>query len=177
MFKLGRLCICVVAKWRHAGERCGMPTTGRALRAIVDGLCGLDRLSLVVALLLLAPMSGMAAEPSACAPSLSRRIVVQLLFGLARGHGVSVTQKEWRAFVAHELTPRFPDGLTMLDAKGQWLDPKRRAIIREDSKLVEIVLPGDTYESDKVDAVIDVYKRRFNMQSVGLIVQTACVRF
>ena len=43
--------------------------------------------------------------------------------------------------------------------------------------MVEIVLPSDTYDAPKIDAVIDAYKRQFRQQSVGLVVQTACVRF
>lgn len=33
-----------------------------------------------------------------------------------------VSDEDWRAFLAAEVTPRFPDGLTVIDAAGQWRD-------------------------------------------------------
>jgi hypothetical protein len=119
----------------------------------------------------------MAADAMTCSRSQEPRVLVQLLFGRGKGDGSSVTQEDWGVFVAQEITPRFPDGFTVIDSKGQWLNPQQGAIVKEDSKVVEIVLPGANYDADKVDAVIDAYKRQFRMQSVGLIVQTACVRF
>ena len=34
--------------------------------------------------------------------------------------GGEVSDAEWRAFLETEVTPRFPDGLTVLTAYGQW---------------------------------------------------------
>jgi hypothetical protein len=131
----------------------------------------------VLLLLLLAPTTGAAAEPVTCPQSLAPRIVVQLLFGRGKGDSGGITQADWGGFVANEITPRFPDGFTMIDATGQWLNPRQGAIIKEDSKVVEIALPSDSYDAAKIDAVIEAYKRQFRVLSVGLIVQTACVRF
>jgi hypothetical protein len=44
----------------------------------------------------------------------------ELYFGIARRGGGTVGDDEWRAFLRDEITPRFPDGLTVLDARGQW---------------------------------------------------------
>jgi len=129
------------------------------------------------ATLLLAPIIGADAEPVTCGHSQEPRIVAQLLFGCGKGDGGGITQADWSGFVADELTPRFPDGFTVIDSAGQWLNPQQGAIIKEASKVVEIVLPSDTYDAAKIDAVIDAYKHQFRMLSVGLIVQTACVRF
>jgi hypothetical protein len=152
-----------------------MRTKRSAPWAIVRGVCGLA--SIAVSVLLLAPAAGAAAEPVTCSHSQQPRIVVQLLFGRGRGDGGGITQDDWGRFVADELTPRFPDGFTVIDSTGQWLNPQQGVVIKEDSKVVEIVLPSDTYDASKIDAVIDVYKHQFRMLSVGLIVQTACVRF
>jgi hypothetical protein len=147
--------------------------------ASLRGAGGPDRWRLigVSLLLLLAPAAGAVAEPVTCPQSLAPRIVVQLLFGRGKADGGNVTQADWSGFVANEITPRFPDGLTVIDATGQWLNPQQGAIIKEESKVVEIVLPSDSYDAAKIDAVIESYKRQFRMLSVGLIVQTACVRF
>lgn len=105
------------------------------------------------------------------------RKVAELLFGRDIGHHLAVSNSGWIRFVARELTPRFPDGLTVSDALGQWRDRRSGGIVREPSKRVEIVLPGAVDDDAKLDAVIAAYKRAFHQQSVGIIVRTACVAF
>jgi Protein of unknown function (DUF3574) len=119
----------------------------------------------------------MAADSTICGNAQEQRQVVQLLFGRGAGNEAGVTDADWSDFVSRELTPRFPDGFTVLDSAGQWRNPQRGIIIREIGKVVEIVLPGNHDDASKVDAVIDAYKLQFRQQSVGLIVEPACVRF
>jgi Protein of unknown function (DUF3574) len=155
-----------------------MRTKRNAGWAIVRDVCGLNRIAAIaISALLLAPAADAAAEPVTCGHSQEPRIVVQLLFGRGPGDAGGITQADWNGFAAQELTPRFPDGFTVIESAGQWLNPKQGVVIKEDSKVVEIVLPSDTYDASKIDAVIDAYKRQFRQQSVGLVVQTACVRF
>jgi hypothetical protein len=102
-------------------------------------------------------------------------VVADLLFGRNIGGRLGVTEKRWSQFLATEITPRFPDGLTVVDASGQWRDPDRKQIVRERSKLVTIIMPADA--QDKLDAIVSVYKRRFQQQSVGVVIRPACVSF
>ena len=51
-----------------------------------------------------------------------------------------MSETAWARFVDREITPRFPDGFSVIDARGQWRDPDRNRIMREPSKLVQIVL-------------------------------------
>ncbi len=44
-----------------------------------------------------------------------------LYFGLNRPAGAQITGNEWQQFVDQDVTPRFRDGLTVFDARGQWL--------------------------------------------------------
>lgn len=103
--------------------------------------------------------------------------VAELLFGRAINGKHAVSDRDWAHFVARELTPRFPDGLTTTDALGQWRDPASGKIIREESKRVEVVLPGNTDDETRLAAVVDAYKRQFHQRSVGLIMRAACVSF
>jgi hypothetical protein len=100
--------------------------------------------------------------------------VAELLFGRDKTGG---SETAWSRFVAREMTPRFPDGLTVTDAVGQWRDPANRAILRERSKRVEIVLPGGDDDEARLDAIVKAYKREFRQHSVGVIVRPACVAF
>ena len=103
--------------------------------------------------------------------------MAQLLFGRNIGGRLGVSEAEWGRFVDREISPRFPDGLTVLDAKGEWRDPARKTLVHEPSKLVEIVLPGKPDDGERLEQIAAAYKSRFRQQSVGIVVQGACVSF
>ena len=50
-----------------------------------------------------------------------------------------MADSEWQDFLATSVTPRFPDGFTVLDGHGQWLERKTHRVIAEISTVVEIV--------------------------------------
>jgi hypothetical protein len=103
--------------------------------------------------------------------------VVELMFGRKIGDRIAVSETQWARFVDREITPRFPDGLTVLDARGQWRDTDRNRIVREPSKLVQIVLPGKPEDIEHLNAIAEAYKSRFRQQAVGMILRPACVSF
>ena len=123
-----------------------------------------------------APLAAQAAELS-CTGTQRPRQVAELLFGRDIGQRLGVSESAWSKFVARELTPRFPDGLTITDAVGQWRDASNGRIVHEPSKKVEIVLPGDGGDQARLDAVVKAYKSEFRQDSVGVIVRPACVAF
>jgi hypothetical protein len=101
----------------------------------------------------------------------------QLFFGQNIGGKPGVTDAEFRKFVDEELTPRFPQGLTVLDGGGQWKGPDQK-LIRESSKVVVLVLPLYSLAAGfKLNEVRDAYKQRFRQDSVLLVTQRACVAF
>src|SRR5215203_4826270 len=65
-----------------------------------------------------------------------------LYFGLARPKG-SVSELEWQVFLRDEVTRRFPDGLTVWEADGQWRTPGG-TIDHERSKVLLLVHPDTT---------------------------------
>jgi hypothetical protein len=87
-----------------------------------------------------------------------------LYFGLSQAGG-AVTQTQWQAFVDDEITPRFPDGLTVWPAQGQWRG-RLGATVREDSRVLEIVHPAGPEGDAKLQAIRDAYKKRFHQESV-----------
>ena len=100
----------------------------------------------------------------------------QLFFGRNIGDKPAVSEADFRTFVDQELTPRFPEGLTILDGGGQWKGDEDR-MIREASKVVVLVLPtkGDT--GRKLNEARQAYVQRFRQDSVMLVTQPACVAF
>lgn len=112
-----------------------------------------------------------------CHGTQQSKMVAELLFGRDIGRRVGVSETAWALFVARELAPRFPDGLTITDAIGERRDRDTGATVQEPSKHVEIVLPGHADDEARLDAVVAAYKREFHQQSVGVIVRAACVSF
>jgi hypothetical protein len=116
-------------------------------------------------------------SPLSCYGTQRPKQVAELLFGRDVGGRLGVSEAAWRRFVSREITPRFPDGLTVTDAAGQWRDPATGVIEREPSKRVEIVLLGDADDQARLEAIVDAYKHRFHQHAVGIIVRPACVAF
>ena len=54
----------------------------------------------------------------ACRGSAKAMARLELLFGSTRRQGAPISEEEWTAFLDAEVTPRFPNGLTVLS--GPW---------------------------------------------------------
>jgi hypothetical protein len=127
--------------------------------------------------LLLSSVGTTQAQLLSCAGVQKPQQVAELMFGRKIPDRIAVTEDEWTQFVDQEITPRFPDGLTVLSAAGQWRDPSSNKIVREPSKVVLIVLPGKAEDLARVNEIAQAYKMRFKQQFVGVIVRPACVSF
>jgi hypothetical protein len=130
---------------------------------------------LAIVALLLTLAGGAVAQP-ACSLGKPQQ-VAELMFGRKIGDRVGVTEAQWARFVDREITPRFPDGLTVFDTRGQWRDSERNMIVREPSKLVQIVLPGKADDESRLSEIAAAYKTRFRQQAVGIVLRAACVAF
>jgi len=106
------------------------------------------------------------AEGLACAPARgTTRVKTELYFGLSKPDGGAVSEAEWAAFLDREITPRFKDGLTVVNADGQWLEQSGK-VAREKTKLV-ILIHEDTAERGRaIEELIARYKEAFRQESV-----------
>jgi hypothetical protein len=116
-------------------------------------------------------------KPQSCSDAGRPSVMAELLFGRNIGDQVGVTDADWARFVDEEVTPRFPDGLTVIDSQGQWRDTRDGHVVREPSKVLRIVLFDDAEGRKSLAAVADAYKRRFDQQAVATILQPACTSF
>jgi hypothetical protein len=127
------------------------------------------RASIVLALLL-----------TACAtvqPRVSQAVLADRLFcGLTIPGGGEVTENEWRAFVAEEVTPRFPDGLTLWRAEGQWRGADG-VIVREPTLVIEIVHEHDLRIDRKILEIAQAYRTRFRQEAVMRVTSPARLEF
>jgi hypothetical protein len=74
------------------------------------------------------------AQGLACDDPQKPMLEIDLMFGRNIGSELGVSEGLWSDFVASEIMPRFPEGLTVLDAPGQWQDKERNTIVKEPSK-------------------------------------------
>ncbi len=99
------------------------------------------------------------------------------MFGRKGSDRIGVNEVAWARFLDLEITARFPDGFTVLSGAGQWRDQVSKKIVREPSRIVQIVLPGDAEDLARINEIVEAYKARFQQQSVAVILHTACVSF
>ena len=112
-----------------------------------------------------------------CPEDTERWIEYQLFMGLSAPDGAVVDDTEWETFLADTVTPRFPDGLTVLDGDGEWRGSDGR-IQKEASKLLIILAPADDEDADqRIEQVSNEYKNRFEQESVLKTISKICVTF
>ncbi len=92
------------------------------------------------------------------------RVRTELFFGLGLPDGSEVSEDQWEVFVREEITPRFPDGFTILSARGQWRD--QHGIHREPARIVIILHEPTAQANDLIEQIRESYKRRFEQTSV-----------
>ncbi len=128
----------------------------------------------VVASVLLAAGCASPGGPG-CGSGEERNVNDVMYFGTARPHG-TVTPMEWSEFLRTSVTPRFPRGLTVWPASGQWLGADG-AITRESSFVVSLVHPDDERSERAVRAIAAEYKARFEQDAVLRARSDVCASF
>jgi hypothetical protein len=127
--------------------------------------------------LLLTALPGCASLPLACVPPAQTMASAELFFGRSIGNRTGVSEADFARFTAEEITPRFPDGLTVIDAKGQWRDGAGGRLIREPSKVVLILFPDDPQKRENLTAIAEAYKMKFHQRSVLTAVRSTCANY
>jgi len=134
----------------------------------------------VAALLLLAGCQTLATAPivGSCTRTGSQPMLrVEMAFGRNVKGGPGVSDADWAQFQTDHLTKHFPDGLTVVDAIGQWTDPRAKRLVTEPSKWVTVIAPDNSATEQSIRSATDTYKRRFGQDAVMVISAPSCVSF
>ncbi len=100
----------------------------------------------------------------------------ELYFGRNRPGGV-VSEEQFQNFLRTVITPRFPDGLTVINANGQFRGSKG-IITREPTKIVVLIYPYSRKNTQAIQEIINKYKQQFQQESVLRVTSVpAQVRF
>ncbi len=113
-----------------------------------------------------------APKPQACPAGEAPLQTAQLFLGATAP--ATPDERALRRFVDQEVTPRFPDGVTVVDGGGQWKGSENR-MIREASKVVLVVLPASGGGTAKVEAVRTAYRSRFKQEPLVVLPPPACM--
>ena len=99
-----------------------------------------------------------------------------LYFGRNRPGGGTVSDTDWSRFLTEVVTPRFPRGLTVLEATGQWQGAEG-VVEQERSEIVTVFHPDTDEARRSVQGIAREYKRRFQQEAVLRESERTCVRF
>jgi hypothetical protein len=91
----------------------------------------------------------------------------ELFFGSLKPDGSLVSEEAFLRFLDTEITPRFPNGLTLLLGLGQFLNAQG-VIIQEPSRLLILLYPVEEWRhrSEKIEQIREQYKQMFDQESV-----------
>ena len=99
-----------------------------------------------------------------------------LYFGRKRPTGGTVSDAEWQAFLNEVVTPRFPAGLTVIAASGQWRG-QSGSVEQEQSEIMTLFHGGSEAARRAVQDIMAEYKRRFQQEAVLRERTPTCTRF
>ena len=99
----------------------------------------------------------------------------ELFFGMSRPGG-RITERQFADFVDDAVTPRFPEGLTLHSALGQF-QLENGEIIEEKSKVLVLLHDGSDVVEKEIEQIRGDYVGAFDQQSVLRTDEPSCVSF
>ncbi|WP_319142931.1 DUF3574 domain-containing protein, partial [Streptomyces caniscabiei] len=111
--------------------------------------------------------AGSVIAPARGTPYLETR----LLFGTERPDGgPAVTDEQFMTFVDREVTPGFPDGLTVQEGRGQWRDAGGTIEKERSYELILLYPPASAAESDRrIEEIRGDYREEFAQEAVARV--------
>jgi hypothetical protein len=119
-------------------------------------------------------LAGCASLDRACPAGHDGMRRVDLYFGRNIGQTAGVSEQEFAAFVEQEVSPRFPDGLTIADVQGRWRGQDGK-IVREPSKVITLIVEKSDGAQQKIDAIRHASVAKFKQDAVMEISARVCV--
>jgi len=91
----------------------------------------------------------------------------ELYFAVGDEDGTGIIDDaQWRAFLDGEVTPRFPDGLTVLDGYGQWRFQQDGRLVRQRCKVLVVLHEDGAKRRGDIEAIRLAWKRMTGHESV-----------
>jgi hypothetical protein len=154
----------------HGGSSGGGETMARTIRSLRAAVLAPVLLACVFSV-----EAGAAAAAERCRPPLEPWDQVELYLGRGLGGDAVVSEEAFQDFLAEVVTPRFPEGLSVVDVAGQFRVGEE--IVREPTKLLILLVPDAAEVAPEVGEIIAAYKERFDQLSVLQAEHPVCVVF
>ncbi|MFF1923988.1 DUF3574 domain-containing protein [Streptomyces sp. NPDC058221] len=106
-------------------------------------------------------------------------VETRLFFGTERPDGgADVTDRQFLAFIDEEVTPRFPNGLTIQDGRGQWRD-SNGVIERERSYELTLLYPASEarVRDPQIERIRNAYEKAYAQDSVARLEERTTADF
>ncbi len=118
--------------------------------------------SVALIFLLLLSIAPLATMPAPARAESIEAVQTTLYFGLRTGNGIDVSPAEWRAFLGETITPRFPNGLTVLDAYGQSSRIVDGVPVGgQNTRMLIVVHPASPEATAAIDEIKTAWRQRF----------------
>ena len=102
----------------------------------------------------------------------------ELYFAVGNEDGTdTIDEARWRDFLDREVTPRFPDGLTVLDGYGQWRFERDGHLVRQRCKVLVVLHEDNAQHRRDIDAIRSAWKQASGHESVLWARQAVDVSF
>ena len=101
----------------------------------------------------------------------SRWRKTEMFFGLTikSSNGTTIrniTEHEFAAFLQQEVTPRFPNGTTVLNSTGSYFSHLQHHTVSERSRYLLVYHPDAAVYAERVEAIAHSYMKQFSQESV-----------
>ena len=80
-------------------------------------------------------------------------------------------------FLDRTITANLPNGYTILDASGGWMNPVTHKTVKEPTKVLLVALPDVPDSLTAVNRIRTAYQIDFHQQLVGMTIQSGCGTF
>lgn len=134
---------------------------------------------LIIAICVVAGLGGCSGQTDhRCTPGYGASVAIfTLFFGKTIPGRGDLTDQEWLTFLDTTVTANIPNGYTVFDANGGWMNPVTHKTIKEGTKVVVVVLPGVPDSLAAINRIRTAYQIKFQQQLVGMTSQQACGAF
>ena len=110
-----------------------------------------------------------------CLPAEKKGVSEYLYFGRSKPAG-TVSEADWSKFLDEVVKPKFPDGLTVIEASGQ-RRPEGGQSISEDTYILNIIHSDSMVNRSSIEKISEEYKFRFQQNAVLRTRNEVCVTF
>lgn len=114
-------------------------------------------------------------QPLSCPPGQTQMLSDTLYFGTSNPKG-TISPTDWRKFLDTTITPRFPEGLTVWPADGQWRSAKG-SIVRESSYILNIIHSDTSINEEAIGEIVADFKAHFRQEAVLRVRDVVCTSF